>query len=439
MCITCRIMGILGFALASATTAIGQIAPRPFHAVRGTSSAYYVSSCSDMSLDGTVVADEQTAIVPIEKFGVRWTFETGTRRLPLSPGHVQSEARAISDDGRVIVGNAMKANGTWVPVRWVGDGASEELAGVEIAGGVSVGVLVSQTGRLIAGYSQSATWGVPLRWFVWEEGQETRWVFGKHAGDPSCTLITVRERTNWDGAPLREVEGILHTWNAGTGFILSLDNGAMSLARSPEPLEGNGFRSFIPTCSSYSIMAGVVLENLTPVGSWVWDRRGLVCEPFRFIPPMPDGSVFHPSVIREERDYLMGTLYGIDGSATAAGATLGRPIMPLKDVFIADGIVGVRAAWLASVVAAGSRRIAGGGSAPCVHSSFVWVYVPEDREPFCPDVWNDDGEVTHRDMDSIIYQMQGGWVDPCSDLDHDGRITTSDLRLILQKVGTRCR
>ncbi|MFM9957182.1 MAG: hypothetical protein ACKVZJ_03835 [Phycisphaerales bacterium] len=415
-------------------TASAQIARRPFHPVHGTTRSHAVCGGADMSLDGTVVSTEQTFFDPVEQFAVRWTFEQGTRRLALGPGHLQSQARAISEDARVVVGNALRADGTWVPVRWVGDAPSEELPGTEYPGGTSECVLVSETGRLIAGYAIPNVWAAAPRWFVWEEGQETRWIFGKHPDDPRCTLIAVRERSDFNRG---QVEGIMDESGLGTGFILSLSRGRLNTARSPEPLPNGGSRRFVPTCSSYLVMAGVVYENYIPAGTWVWDMRGGACEPFRIMPAQQDGTVFWPKSLRQSNDYMLGTLYGPGGSI-AAGAAFGGPAVPLVERFVADGIVGANAAWLNTLEAAGLSRIVGTGAAPCSPGSFLWVYVPEDREPFCPDIWGDDGIVNHRDLESLIFQMQGAWFDSCSDLDHDGRITTSDLRLLVRHVGTTC-
>lgn len=84
------------------------------------------SEATDVSDDGNIVvgiSQSNGSSGLLEPF--RWTPDTGMNPLPSLAGTIESQARGISRDGRVIVGSATTSSATFA-VRWV-DGVVENL------------------------------------------------------------------------------------------------------------------------------------------------------------------------------------------------------------------------------------------------------------------------------------------------------------------------
>ena len=101
-----------------------------------------------------------------------WSSWAGWERIGTLPGHVASEANAISRDGRVVVGGSANAAGEQFAFRWTREGGMEQIA--SLANGYqSVATGVSATGNVICGHV-----GLPdsdtLTAFVWTRANGMR-------------------------------------------------------------------------------------------------------------------------------------------------------------------------------------------------------------------------------------------------------------------------
>ena len=87
---------------------------------------FWLSGAHDVSADGSVVAGYGYTAQGTNAVATRWTASTGMVALPLLPGCTTSEARAVSQDGKVVVGEC------WAPginhgYRWSAAGGLEDL------------------------------------------------------------------------------------------------------------------------------------------------------------------------------------------------------------------------------------------------------------------------------------------------------------------------
>lgn len=156
------------------------------------------------SYDGSVVAGN-TASGYLSRASV-WTEASGQiENLPLLNGGNQSVARDISDDGRVIVGQAHNgASGKMHAVRWV-DTNPEDLttAGSGLGDNYSYAFGISGNGAAVVGEVETDGSGGVMRGFRWAEdsGMQTVEDWLRDSGATIITDITYAARAaNCDGS-----------------------------------------------------------------------------------------------------------------------------------------------------------------------------------------------------------------------------------------------
>jgi probable HAF family extracellular repeat protein len=125
----------------------------------------FESSALDVSADGSIIVGYGKYDSSQNKEAVRWVNGV-LEPLGFLPGGNYSMARAVSADGRVIVGQSNSSTG-WYAVRWV-DGIIEPLIHPKGANG-SEAIGVSADGSIIVG-TYYPTYGNPTREpFIWTE------------------------------------------------------------------------------------------------------------------------------------------------------------------------------------------------------------------------------------------------------------------------------
>jgi len=87
---------------------------------------FRLSSAADVSADGSVVVGNGYPVGGSNAVPTRWTASTGMVALPLLPGCIAGEARAVSQDGNVVVG-ACWLPGAQFGYRWTLQGGLESL------------------------------------------------------------------------------------------------------------------------------------------------------------------------------------------------------------------------------------------------------------------------------------------------------------------------
>jgi uncharacterized membrane protein len=84
------------------------------------------SGAADVSADGSVVIGYGYLVGGTSAVPTRWTASTGMVALPLLPGCISGEARAVSHDGKVVVGGCSIPGG-YIGYRWTAQGGLESL------------------------------------------------------------------------------------------------------------------------------------------------------------------------------------------------------------------------------------------------------------------------------------------------------------------------
>lgn len=112
------------------------------------------------SSDGTIVG--QVLVGSNEVFGEGAVWRNGVLSLlEHSPGGAFADARAISADNHVIVGNATLANSLTQPARWV-DGHVEPLGDIPGSNSIGTALAVSADGSVVVGEAGGNV--KPFRW-----------------------------------------------------------------------------------------------------------------------------------------------------------------------------------------------------------------------------------------------------------------------------------
>lgn len=407
-----------------AESALGQIATRSFFGVRPTPGFNVDPWGSDISDAGVVVGSESSAFGERQVFAFRWDRVNQLRRLPLASGYSESSASAISEDGRVIVGTAKRADGTWVAVEWVDGADCRELEGVP-SGFVSAAVQTGRSGRLIAGYVADGDLWRPVRWFVWERGVGIRWPLGSLSEGPHCRITAVHEE--FGGI----IDGAITSWRGETPFRLW--GTELTIIRAPERLCRDQYRVYEVTCSDYFSMAGVVRERGVAVQTWRWTGH----DELFHIAPDARGNVLVPRVCSSLSEVLLGETQGPDQPYVAI-VRRDEPIMSLRESFIASNTPGIRSVALFDVHAGSAAGTVGGGALFCEGLWGLWVFLASANEPICPDLAGDDGMVTGYDLNRLLLAV-GTAYDPCADLNRDGSVDTRDITIMLSNIGRTCR
>lgn len=165
-----------------------------------------VGEATAVSRNGRVVVGERmfdAATFTMQAW--RWTEETGVQALgclPTSFGCDKTSARAVSDDGNVVVGDAM-SGGTYLATAWTPAGGMQRLADYLAANDVAVpdgwnlqsGSGISADGKTIGG------WGTGPDAF-------TSFVADMHEAPPTEAIVEVHGTVNWNDLPEGPFAGV---------------------------------------------------------------------------------------------------------------------------------------------------------------------------------------------------------------------------------------
>jgi len=110
------------------------------------------SEARSVSADGKVVVGEARNAAG-QWCAFRWTASRGMRELGTLPGGTRSVPRAVSADGKVVVGWSFRANG-WRAFRWTAAGGMQDLG--TLGGQNSEANSVSADGSVVVGYAENA-------------------------------------------------------------------------------------------------------------------------------------------------------------------------------------------------------------------------------------------------------------------------------------------
>lgn len=158
-----------------------------------------VGEATAVSRNGRVVVGERYFdIATFTKQAWRWTAETGVQPLgclPSSFGCSATSARAVSDDGNVVVGDSV-SGGAYLATVWTPDGGMQRLADYLAAQDVAVpdgwnlqsGSGISADGKTIGG------WGVGPAAF-------TSFVVDMHEPAPTEALVEAHGTVQWNDLP----------------------------------------------------------------------------------------------------------------------------------------------------------------------------------------------------------------------------------------------
>lgn len=188
-----------------------------------------VGEATAVSRNGRVVVGERMFdIATFTMQAWRWTEETGVQPLgclPSSFGCDATSARAVSDDGNVIVGDSM-SGGTYVATAWTPDGGMQHLADYIAANDVAVpagwnlqsGSGISADGKTIGGWGASST-------------TLTSFVADLRGPAPAEAIVEARGTVFWNDLPegpfagLPEGTQVTMTFRATTADAVEIEPG----------------------------------------------------------------------------------------------------------------------------------------------------------------------------------------------------------------------
>ncbi|MBO9662685.1 hypothetical protein [Dokdonella sp.] len=159
-----------------------------------------------VSRDGRVVVGERAFNTTTFKYeGWRWTEETGVQRIGCLQGPFGCDPfspRAVSDDGSVIVGDAV-VGGSYVAAVWTQKGGVQNLADYLAAQGLAPDGWALRSGGAISGDGKTiGGWGVnPNNVF-------TSYVADLHEAPPTEAIVEVHGTVNWNDLPEGPFAGI---------------------------------------------------------------------------------------------------------------------------------------------------------------------------------------------------------------------------------------
>jgi probable HAF family extracellular repeat protein len=181
-----------------------------------------------VSADGTVVVGG--AFNAANRYhAFRWTASGGMQDLD-TPSSAGSEAYGVSADGSVVVGSAQNTSGGYRAFRWTASGGMQDLnttyASLLTSGSVLIEVrAISPNGRYIVGYGRNAATG-RYEAFLLDTGFPLRGDVNRNGCVDDADLLAVlfvfggqgyrNEDLNWDGI-IDDADLLQVLFNFGSG------------------------------------------------------------------------------------------------------------------------------------------------------------------------------------------------------------------------------
>jgi probable HAF family extracellular repeat protein len=197
----------------------------------GTLGGYW-SGANSVSADGAVVVGRaRNAEWLYNDRAFRWTASGGMQDLGTLPGYDMSYAYAVSADGSVVVGRALNAAGDYRAFRWTAAGGMEDLnttyASLLTNGSRLVEArAISPDGRYIVGWGYNAASGLPEEAFLLDTGFPRRGDVDRNGCVDDADLLAVlfafggqgyrNEDLNWDGI-IDDADLLIVLFNFGNG------------------------------------------------------------------------------------------------------------------------------------------------------------------------------------------------------------------------------
>jgi uncharacterized membrane protein len=216
-----------------------------------------VGEATAVSADGRIVVGERyfnTATLKFEAW--RWTEETGVQPLgclTTSFGCDPTSARAVSDDGNVIVGDSV-SGGAYVATAWTPEGGMQLLADYLAAQGVAVpagwnlqsGNGISADGKTIGGWGASS-------------GSRNSFVADMREAPPIEAIVEVRGTVEWNDLPEGPFAGV----EVGTPVSMTFRATSVDAAEI-EPGRHTGYPILL---DSFRLDAGGATDSLVPTAA----------------------------------------------------------------------------------------------------------------------------------------------------------------------------
>ncbi|MDQ7013881.1 MAG: PEP-CTERM sorting domain-containing protein [Planctomycetota bacterium] len=343
-----------------ANTATGQNAS--FQGIGDLPGGLFFSTAQDISRDGSTIVGDSSSYNSYFAEAVKWTATGGLEPLGLLPGHNQSTAFGVSPRGNWVVGESVLSPEHVEAFAWSQETGTFGLG--DLPGGRfrSIARAVSRNGRVIVGSASveidGRTAGAPFRWTP-ETGMESLGYLGGTRRSGSASDVTP------DGSVI--VGSVSIDVGVGTAFRWTEAGGMVGLGDLPGGVDQSSARAvsadgrwIVGTGSSESMSGGTESQAVR------WNEFGEI-EGLGFLPGESFGRYSRASDVSDDGQMVVGTAYssGYDGGAHAVLWTPNEGIRTIESILLDYGIDIAAEGWVrlssASGISGDGRTIAGTG------------------------------------------------------------------------------